>query len=96
MSSHPLTHTIPLYRPTLAQLVALGIDALKALRMRWRVRRAAHAQWRRIVRAERELVRLSPETLRDIGAPEGLIGQRRWQEDQEAAQFARILNLHGW
>jgi uncharacterized protein YjiS (DUF1127 family) len=96
MSSHPLTHTIPLYRPAIAQWVALGADAMKTLLQRWRARRAANAQWRRIVRVERDLVRLSPETLRDIGAPEGIVGQRRWQEDQEAAQFARILNLHGW
>lgn len=96
MSSHPIIHTIPLYRPTMAQLVTLGVNAAKDLLERWRARRAAHAQWRRTVQAERELLRLSPETLRDIGAPEGLVGQRRWQEDHEAAQFARILNLHGW
>ncbi len=96
MSSHPLAHTIPLYRPALAQSIATAVDALKPLLVRWRARRAAHAQWRHVVQAERDLAHLSPETLRDIGAPEGLIGQRRWQEDHEAAQFARILNLHGW
>ena len=96
MSSHPITHTIPLYRPVAAQLISVGVQAVTDVLRRWRARRAANAQWRRTVQAERELARLSPETLRDIGAPEGMIGQRRWQEDQEAAQFARILNLHGW
>jgi uncharacterized protein YjiS (DUF1127 family) len=88
--------TIPLQRGAVLRLAdAVGERAATLLR-RLRSGRDRRAAWRRAVRAERELADLSPQTLRDIGAPQGLLGQRRWQEEQEAAQVARLLDLHGW
>jgi uncharacterized protein YjiS (DUF1127 family) len=96
MTSTSLPRPIPLHRPPLLRGFEVAIDRLTALRQRWRARRAVRAEWRRSAEAERALARLSPETLSDIGAPQGLIGQRRWEDEQEGRQIVRILHLHGW
>lgn len=96
MTSTCLPRPIPLHRPPLLRVFEVAIDRLAALQQHWRARRAVRAEWRRSAEAERALARLSPETLRDIGAPQGLIGQRRWQDEQEGRQILRILQLHGW
>ena len=56
----------------------------------WHVQRA---EYRRSAQAERDLARMSVRTLQDIGAPEGLIGQRRWQDEHEAMRQTYWLNL---
>ena len=96
MTSTSLPRPIPLHRPSLLRAFEIAVDRLAALHRRWQARRAVRAEWRRSAEAERALARLSPETLRDIGAPQGLIGQRRWQDEQEGRQILRILQLHGW
>ncbi len=96
MTSTSLPRPISLHRPTLLRLIETASQRLGALHRRWLARRATRAEWRRSAQAERELAHLSPETLRDIGAPQGLIGQRRWQDEQEGRQILRILQLHGW
>ena len=96
MTSTSLPRPIPLHRPSLLRVFEIVIERLRALRRRIQARLAVHAEWRRSARAGRDLARLSPETLRDIGAPQGLIGQRRWQDEQEGRQIVRILQLHGW
>ena len=84
-----LPHTIALHRGAVWTVVY----AWQRLQSAWsvhRARRAAEA-------AEHELVDLDPRTLQDIGAPYGLVGQRRWQEEQrEARATERLLDLRGW
>jgi hypothetical protein len=96
MTSTCLPQPIPLQRPHLYRAFEIVLERLTELHHRWQAWRAVRAEWRRSAEAERALARLSPETLRDIGAPQGLIGQRRWQEEQEATQVLRILHMHGW
>ena len=96
MTAQSLPHPIALQRPLALRVLGDAVDRARAILAWLQVRRAAHAEVRRSLQAERELARLSPRTLQDIGAPHGLVGQRRWQDEQEAAQVARILNQHGW
>jgi uncharacterized protein YjiS (DUF1127 family) len=96
MTSTSLPRPIPLHRPPLLRIFEIAVERLTALHRRRQARRAVRAEWRRSAEAERALARLSPETLSDIGAPQGLIGQRRWQDEQEGRQILRILQLHGW
>ena len=96
MNTHCLPHAIPLQRPLASRLVDSVVDRMRASVAQFQSRRAAYAEYRRALQAERELAQLSPRTLQDIGAPQGLVGQRRWQDDQEAAYVARVLNQHGW
>ena len=91
-----LPRPIPLQRAVVWRVIDAVFDSVQAWRERLLARLATYAEYRRAVEAERELARLSPETLRDIGAPQGLLGQRRWQEEHEAAQLARLLNQRGW
>jgi hypothetical protein len=96
MNTHSLPRPIALQRPRASRLLLSAIDSWRAAWAWLRARHAMHAEQRRALQAERELAHLSPRTLQDIGAPQGLVGQRRWQDEQDAAQFQRILNQHGW
>jgi hypothetical protein len=63
----------------------------------WLERRAQRREADLALAVERELRRLDPRTLADIGAPEGLIGQHRWQSEQnDRLQQERSLRSHGW
>lgn len=84
--------TIPLHRPLWASWTDTAHHALARIRVSWQSYRAR----RRAEAAERELLELSPRTLEDIGAPHGLIGQRRWQEESRLAEFDRLLDARGW
>jgi uncharacterized protein YjiS (DUF1127 family) len=96
MTSASLPRPIPLHPLTLPRAFDAVSHRLASLHSRLLARRAVRAEWQRSAEAERALARLSPETLRDIGVPQGLIGQRRWQDEQEGRQILRILQLHGW
>ena len=96
MTTTSLPRTIRLHQPAALRWIDTASENLRALYLRLKAWRARRADWRRCVEAERALAQLSPYTLQDIGAPQGLIGQRRWQDEHEAAQVARILNQHGW
>jgi len=93
MNTQTLLHTLPLYRGAWSALVDrlhFGWQRLQSLWVEHSARRAAED-------AERELAQLDPRTLQDIGAPQGLVGQRRWQEEQrEARDVERLLDLRGW
>jgi uncharacterized protein YjiS (DUF1127 family) len=96
VNTQTLPRPIPLQRAPAWRLFDTALERARAALAWMRARHALRAEYRRAAQAERELAQLSPQTLQDIGAPQGLIGQRRWQDEQEAAQFARILNQHGW
>jgi hypothetical protein len=91
-----LSPPISLHRPRALRAFDAIVEHSLALHRRLKVWRAERAQYRRALQAERELAHLSPRTLQDIGAPMGLVGQRRWQEEHEAAQLDRLLNQRGW
>lgn len=71
-------------------------DRLLAAARHWLERRALRREASLAQAVERELLHLDPRTLCDIGAPQGLIGQRRWQAEQERWQQERALRSHGW
>lgn len=98
MTAHSLPRPMPisLQRLFAQRLLDRLIERASAWQSRVRARWIAHTEYRRAVRAERELARLDPRTLQDIGAAQGLVGQRRWQEEHEAAQFARLLHQRGY
>lgn len=90
MNTRTLPHTIALHRGLVAALVdqlAYGWQRLRAAWVEHHARRLAED-------VEHELMRLDPRTLHDIGAPEGLVGQRRWQEEQRSSD--RLLDMRGW
>jgi hypothetical protein len=91
-----LPRPIPLQRPPVLRWLDAALDRAHALHARWRMWRAARAEIRLSELAERDLAHLDPRTLQDIGAAQGLVGQRRWEEDHEAAQVARMHRLRGW
>jgi len=88
MIARPLT----LHRPLLHIWLDAARETAQALRAAWRERAE-----RRVAEAvEHELIALDPRTLCDIGAPQGLVGQRRWQDEHERSQHERLLELRGW
>ncbi len=93
MNTTALPRVIPLRRGAVAAFADRLIDAARALRSAW-----AERQARRLAKdAERELMQLDPRTLQDIGVPEGLVGQQRWQDEQRQVRDAdRLLDLRGW
>lgn len=82
---------ILLHRPLPLRWLDAAADRLQRLARQLGAWRAERAERRLAEQAERELTRLSLRTLEDIGAPQGLIGQRRWQDEHEAAQ--RLFDL---
>ena len=96
MTTHYFRRPIELQRPLHARSLDSTVEFARTLLARLVARWRAYAEYRRAVQAERELAQLSPGTLQDIGAPQGLVGQRRWQEEHESAQNERLLRLRGW
>ncbi|MDH4060208.1 MAG: hypothetical protein OEU94_05290 [Aquincola sp.] len=86
------TRIFPLHRPLYDVLAEATRDALSRLRQSW----LAYRERRQVELAERELLALSARTLEDIGAPYGLIGQRRWQDERQGVERDRLLDRHGW
>jgi hypothetical protein len=89
---HSLPTRIPLQRSLWLMAQDQLVDAWQALRSTWAVHRA-HAT---AAAAERELRELDPRTLHDIGAPQGLVGQRRWQDERTRSERERLLEMRGW
>jgi hypothetical protein len=88
---HSVPTPIPLQRsPWFLEQDQLVL-AWQALRSTWAVHRAQADA----AAVERELRDLDPHTLRDIGAPQGLIGQRRWQDERERRVNDRLLEMRG-
>ena len=71
-------------------------DRLFDAAQRWLERRALRREADLALAVERELRHLDPRTLADIGAPQGLIGQQRWQAEQERWALERALRSRGW
>ena len=82
---HPLQHAWLRFNDAMRVLLRAQLDQ-RAQRRAMRIERDV----------ERELLSLDPRTLNDIGAPQGLVGQRRWHDEQEAWNVDRMLHLRGW
>jgi len=87
-----IARPLALHRPLLHVWLDAARDTVHALRAAWRAR----AERRLAEAVENELLELDPGTLRDIGAPQGLVGQRRWQDELQRSQHERLLELRGW
>ena len=86
------TRPIPLGQPFVWRKLDTVMARLQAWGRRIHAWREQRAEYRRSAQAEHELSRLSVRTLQDIGAPEALIGQRRWQIEHEAMRRTYWLN----
>ena len=83
---------IPLSQPFVWRHLDAAMIRLQAWGRRVHAWREQRADYHRSAQAEWDLSRLSVRTLQDIGAPEGLIGQRRWQDEHEAMRQTYWLN----
>jgi hypothetical protein len=89
---HSLPTPIPLQRSRWFLAQEQVVLAWQALRSTW----AMHRAQADAAAVERELRDLDPRTLRDIGAPQGLVGQHRWQDERERSDNDRLLEMRGW
>lgn len=92
MNTRSFQPTLSLHRPHAAAL----FDLLHERWSSWQARRREAAQLRLAAAVERELSRLDPRTLQDIGAPQGLIGTRRWHDELASAEASRQLDRPVW
>jgi hypothetical protein len=93
MNTRTLPHTLSLHRGLVAAFVDQLAYGWQRLQSAW----AEHRARRLAEDVEHELMRLDPRTLHDIGASEGLVGQRRWQEEERGGRGTdRLLDMRGW
>jgi uncharacterized protein YjiS (DUF1127 family) len=90
------TRTCPHRLHLIPSLTDRGLAAVQRALARWLQRRAERHEADLAMAVERELRRLDPRTLADIGAPQGLVGQRRGQAEQDAWSREQMLRSHGW
>lgn len=96
MNTDTLSRTLRLRRAPWRSLTDRLLEAAQRRLERWREHRAERLEAELALAVERELRHLDPRTLRDIGAPQGLVGQHRWQSEQDRWQQERTLRSHGW
>jgi hypothetical protein len=89
--THTLPHRLQLQRP----LTDRWLDAVRRSLARWLDRRAQRREVDIAMAVERELQRLDPRTLADIGAPQGLAGQLRWRAEQDEWSREQMLRSRG-
>ncbi|HET9978670.1 MAG TPA: hypothetical protein VFQ20_14625 [Burkholderiaceae bacterium] len=87
-----ITRPLALHR----SLVHVLFDAVREQAHAWHDAWRARAERRLAEAVERELLALDSRTLADIGAPQGLVGQRRWQDETSRSSRERLLELRGW
>jgi hypothetical protein len=96
MNTHTLPRTLRLHRAPWRSLIDRLLEAAQRRLARWHQSRAERREAELALAVERELRHLDARTLSDIGAPQGLVGQHRWQGEQERWQQERMLRSHGW
>jgi hypothetical protein len=96
MNTHTLPRSLRLHRAPWRSLADRLLEAAQRRLDRWLERRAERREAELALAVERELRHLDPRTLQDIGAPQGLVGQHRWQSEQDRWQHERTLRSHGW
>jgi hypothetical protein len=98
---HPTTHRpepTMITRPLVLHrsLAHVLFDAARERVHAWHDAWRARAERRMAEAVEHELLALDSRTLSDIGAPQGLVGQRRWQDEESRSSRDRMLDLRGW
>jgi hypothetical protein len=96
MNTQTFSRTLRLNRTPWRSLTDRLLDAAALRLARWRERRTERREAELARAVERELRHLDPRTLCDIGAPQGLVGQHRWQSEHDRWQQERTLRPHGW
>lgn len=87
-----ITRPLALHRSVVHVLFDAARERVHAWHAAWRAR----AELRTAEAVEHELLALDSRTLADIGAPQGLVGQHRWQDEELRSQRERMLDLRGW
>jgi hypothetical protein len=95
MTVTTLHHPLPEPGTSWHALWARVHDRARRRLAHWRAQRTQRQQARIALAIEHELRQLDARTLCDIGAPQGLVGQRRWQDEQDAWMLERTLRSHG-
>jgi hypothetical protein len=85
-------HRFRLQRP----LAERWLDAAQRALAHWLERRAERREAEIAMAVEHELRHLDVRTLADIGAPQGLIGQRLRQAEQDDWRREQMLRSPGW
>jgi hypothetical protein len=96
MNTRTFSQTLRLHRAPWRSLTDRLLESAQGKLARWLERRAQRREADLALAVERELRHLDPRTLNDIGAPQGLVGQQRWQTEQDRWQHERTLRSHGW
>ncbi len=96
MNTHTIPRTLRLYRAPWRSLTERLLAAARLRLEHWLERRVARREADLALAVEHELRHLDPRTLSDIGAPQGLVGQHRWQSERERWQQERSLHSRGW
>lgn len=93
MNTRTLSRPLRLHRSPLAR----WLEAARHHLSRWLERRAQRREADLALAVERELRHLDARTLADIGAPQGLVGQQRWQAEQaERLRLDNPLRSQAW
>jgi hypothetical protein len=95
MNFSTCTNTLPQRLHLQRPLTDRWLDAVRRSLARWLDRRAQRREVDIARAVERELQRLDPRTLADIGAPQGLAGQRRWRAEQDEWSREQMLRSRG-
>jgi hypothetical protein len=96
MNTHTFPQPLRLHRAPWRSMTDRFLESAEHALARWMERRAERREAEIALAVERELRHLDPRTLCDIGAPQGLVGQRRWQSEQDRWLHERTLRAHGW
>ena len=96
MNTRTLSRPLRLHRAPWRSLVDRWLEATQRGFGRWLERRAERREAELALAVEYELRHLDPRTLADIGAPQGLIDQRRWQAEQDDWRREQMLRSPGW
>ena len=96
MNSRTFPQTLRLQPAPWRSLTDRLLESAQGKLARWLDRRAQRREADLALAVERELRHLDPRTLADIGAPQGLVGQRRWQAEQDDWHREQMLRSGGW
>lgn len=96
MTTRTFPQTLRLHRAPWRSLIDRWLESAQRNFTRWLERRALRREAELALAVEHELRHLDPRTLSDIGAPQGLVGQHRWQAEQERWQLERTPRSNDW
>ena len=96
MNSRTFPQTLRLQRTPWRSLTDRWLESAQGKLARWLERREQRREADLALAVEGELRHLDPRTLADIGAPQGLVGQQRWQAEKDDWRREQMLRSSGW